>query len=253
MAFLVCGLSFLLCLKNADAANGASLLLVNDDYPPFNSPTMAQEGLGTGIVRMALGRSGYRLKTDYYPWKRALSMAEKAEADGIIGAWYKKDREKYFLYSKPYMANNLKLLTRSVFLPKGFTVGLIRGYGYNAATLKRFEKRIVYVSHLAQGIKMLEHGRVDAILEDELVLQHYLNRNISHWKRIYVLHKEVIESKPLHLMIRAGHPDGAAIIADFNQALRELQNNGQIKSLFEQLGYEFSSFIKREGEEKAQN
>lgn len=76
-----------------------SLTLVTLESPPseyFENNTA--KGINVDIVKEALKRIGYDVDIQFVPWKRALLMVEKGQADGIIDAAYTQERAKYLHY-----------------------------------------------------------------------------------------------------------------------------------------------------------
>ncbi len=57
-------------------------------------------GLGYDIATKIVHRLGHDLKIEIYPFKRALKMIERGEADVLIGPYKSAEREKFMNYTK---------------------------------------------------------------------------------------------------------------------------------------------------------
>ncbi len=97
-------------------------------------------GLGADIARKVVHRLGHNLKIEMYPFKRALNMIERGEADVLIGPYKSAEREKFMYYNKyafyqdPMVFyvkadNSFKWACEFSSL-KGKRIGLTRGWSY---------------------------------------------------------------------------------------------------------------------------
>lgn len=70
--------------------------LTNGEWAPYFSEKLKYYGIGSRIVTEAFSLEGIRVIYGFYPWKRALKLAEAGEWDGAVGWETNPDREPYF-------------------------------------------------------------------------------------------------------------------------------------------------------------
>src|SRR5678810_712093 len=108
----------LLVLLSAWATRGVAasppppaLRLVSDVWPPFTdvegNPHEAYD-----LVKAALDRGGVRSESKIMTWTDALTELEQGKMDGSAAMWKSPEREKYLLFSRPYLENRLVLVAR---------------------------------------------------------------------------------------------------------------------------------------------
>lgn len=153
-----------------------SLLLVTLESPPAeyieNSRTT---GINVEIVREGLRRMGYDCRIEFVPWKRALFMVKRGNADGVIDAAYKEERAEYLHYPQNEIyveewygfkrTDSDLTLNRDLANAKEIRLGTSRGFVYggiiqDAIGKKRF-KSIETVSNNELNIRMLVRKRFD--------------------------------------------------------------------------------------------
>lgn len=66
------------------------------NWEPYYSESLPNGGVIVDITRQAFKRSGYNIKIQWLPWARALNLTKNYELDGIIGAWYTRNRAQFF-------------------------------------------------------------------------------------------------------------------------------------------------------------
>ena len=99
-------LSIFVCSALAQEKN-VSLSYVS--YPPFYGKAMENGGPITEIIVQAFKVQGYQVKLEQLPWSRALEWTKEGKYDGIYSAWFREDREEFFVFSDPLPANEIVL------------------------------------------------------------------------------------------------------------------------------------------------
>lgn len=109
----------LLWLSGVCAA--ADWTFVTEDFPPFSYPQAGQlpaqnatPGAGpfVEIIEQACARLGHRCRVDVLPWRRALSLAEQGEVEGIFTVVDAPERREHFYISRMLVGARYSLFTR---------------------------------------------------------------------------------------------------------------------------------------------
>ncbi|EPR37671.1 ABC-type transporter, periplasmic subunit family 3 [Desulfovibrio sp. X2] len=147
-----------------------------DEFGRFN-------GLAVGVVRAALRRMGVDCVIRVVPWKRAQELVRHDQADGFFAAAPNRERDAYALFSEPiaeqeyawYLRADSPLDPRSPdfrdkalvssFLGANMNLVLVRS-GYHVARAQPENTRDL--------LKMLEAGRLDAVMANRLVMDRIL-------------------------------------------------------------------------------
>ena len=129
------------CLALSIKANGQTIHLKTEHYPPFNYDlSRAEEGTGVGgaatkIVKELMRRSGYDYTLNLVSWKRAFGAAKDEKYNAVYCIVRTPEREKLFKWVGPIAENNYVLLSdshREVSIGqfedlKNYTIGAYRG------------------------------------------------------------------------------------------------------------------------------
>ncbi|MTI67165.1 MAG: transporter substrate-binding domain-containing protein [Firmicutes bacterium] len=140
-------------------------------------------------------------------WEKALSSLAKGKTD-ICDMFKSKEREKYYLFSKPFYnlrgviltkksEDNIKnykdLINENVAVPKG---------DYAIEFLKKRSDKInfIFTKDIKRAIKLLKSGKVKAVVGDEPVVSYFVNElNLEDKTKIVnepLYEKEVVFAVP---------------------------------------------------------
>lgn len=151
-------------------------------WAPFIDQNHPEIGVATDLVSSIFKRAGYQTSTTIEPWSRTLEGTAIGVYDVIIGAWHTPEREKYFLFSDPYLFNEIRFIARrgNTFAYAGMnslagkTIGVVQGYAYG----DEFDKSQIFNrvgrDDLLQNLKLLNQGSIDLTLADQWVLRYQL-------------------------------------------------------------------------------
>lgn len=156
----------------ATTDQAAPLLLVTAPYPPFVNPPGDQQGEGIDIeiAREAMRRGGYQIEIKYVPWKRALLMLERGEADFTTTISRSGDRNNFLAWSEGYrvttgytfyarkgMGQQLKTMDDL----DGHSLCITLGYFYPEVIAKRPKTKYENGPTMSNTVAMLAKGRAD--------------------------------------------------------------------------------------------
>jgi len=179
--------------SQADACDVSIRLALGSNWPPYYIET---NGYPKGIEIIDLVFKKADLCVQYEKvatMARSLAELEKGNIDAVFAASYYKERTKYGVYSIPYRTEKIRIFWQgskveslksgdlNTLLNSGLTaainVGSYFGPKYNDYLNNKSRKEIVKIPTIDRKIKMLQHQRVDFVLEDENTGLYYLREN----------------------------------------------------------------------------
>ena len=217
----------------AVAAPPSPLRLVSDVWPPFTDvQDKPHEALD--LVKTALLRGGVQSQTKIITWTDAIAEIEQRKADGSAAVWKTPEREKYLLFSKPYLENRLVLVARkgdnvsfsSVAALAGKRLALTQNYAYGTAVTQAKGVTIVYRSSDAECLRAVLAKQADYLLLDELMVHHLFQFYTAKAKDLIVAGKTPLVRYPLHFAIRRDYPRAQEIISKFDSNVDQMRVDG---------------------------
>lgn len=196
-------------------------------------------GFDISLVRKILERSGCPFKFVKQPSKRAQLGLKDGSVDLMAAASHTPEREKFSYFSLPYRDERIALFARADQSDElaDLTLGDITKRGLRVAAGlggwygKEFEanqqalldaKLLVLTGDLEGRIKMLQGGRVDLVIDDQ-VAGIATARQLGVEGQLTILPR-ALNSDPVHLMLsRVSVPP--AVVARIDEAIRWLSDN----------------------------
>ena len=78
-----------------------TIRLSNGEWEPFLSQNYEHYGVLSRIVTETFALEGITVEYGFFPWKRAMALAQDGDWDGSIIWGYNQNRAKHFIYSDP--------------------------------------------------------------------------------------------------------------------------------------------------------
>jgi ABC-type amino acid transport substrate-binding protein len=216
----------------------APLRLFGDEWPPFtDAEGKPREAID--LVESALLRSGVRSQYTIMNWHEAEQLLEKGHLDGAAAMWKSPEREKYLLFSKPYLENRLILVGRKgenvsqkvVSELSGKRLALTRGYAYGKGVTQATDVQYTFYANDAECLRAVLNNQADYLLLDELMVEHLFRAYSDKAQRLIVAGPEAMAIHPLHLALRRDYPGASQIIADFNRNVAHMMTDGSYNVL----------------------
>lgn len=212
-----------------------TIYAVTEEWPDFSNADGS--GLYWDIFRAVYEPEGFSLQTETFPYARAADMVNNDKADILVAAYY--GEQEQLLYPEKLHAFDADRVVAlypdtghwsGVESLSGKTVAWVRGYEYDKyldIELKPHE-----VSNMEQAIKMLKAGRVDYVLDAAAEVDTLDAAMLAGLRR----------EPALNLGLYPGFQNtdrGQQLKAIYDRRFTELQESGQLKTLFEQHGKEW--------------
>ena len=231
-----------LCAGSAIA--GEALRFVGDVRPPLamSADNGTVVGMAADLTREVFSRIGVPPELHLFPWRRALSLAERGEVDGLMLVLRTPDRERYLAFSDPvvslvasfyYNPSNFEQpKVRDLEDLQGRVIGLVSGHSYGDAMDRYFQGdmcRVMPAYTLEENVRRLVDGRVDLIISQESGVEDVLARYPAFRSNVrrccslgsYVYRMAFSRSSP-HV----------ALLPRVNEALAAMRQDGSIDRIF---------------------
>jgi len=215
-------------LSLAASAQTPQLSLVSTAWPPFTNPA-GQPRFALDLVEAALGRIGLGAKTTIVSAAQYTPSMLSGSFDGSGAAWKDAERERFLVFSQPYLENRLVLVGRrgedvsaaTLQALKGKRVAIVEGYSYGEA-IDNAGPVFVRSSSEEDSLTQLLNSRVDYTLMDALVVQHIISSYPKEAGTRLAIGTTPLVTRGLYLAIQRTRPDAESIVTRFNAQLRNM-------------------------------
>ncbi|WIT10040.1 transporter substrate-binding domain-containing protein [Paucibacter sediminis] len=245
-ATLLLALTGLAGLARAAAPACEKKLRWNDD-PPFSMrlPDGAIGGVQIDINVEALRRMGCGVKLVEMPFARALVELEHGDLDVLAGAFRRPEREAYAWFSTPALHSRNMLYIRRADAARwpfksllelrgspfrlGAQIGVV--YGPDYAALMRdevFARGVSKVSNRHGLWQMLERGRIDGVIADELTAEFELAGLKLSDKLLKTLVMVSDEPAPTAFSMRSTDP---GFVERYNSTIEAMRRDGSLQRI----------------------
>lgn len=244
LAAIVAPLTLWCIGSSAATATGTTgttaLRLGSDVWPPFTD-ALGKPRVALDLVQAALERSQIEARMTLIDEFTELiqKIRDGDEFDGSAALWRSEERERYLLFSRPYLENRLVLLARkgtdvsatSLASLVDKRVGIAEGYDYGETLATAPGPALVRGASDQTNLQALVKGELDYILVDELVVHALFERYGERADILLTAGTAPIIERPLHLAVRRDTPNAAALIERFNIEIQAMIADGSYNRL----------------------
>ena len=219
-------------------AQSPVLRLASDTWPPFTN-VEKEKSIAMDLVKEALARTGVKVDYTIVEFDDVISGIDEAKYDGSAALWKDREREEKYVFSKPYLHNQLILVGKkgsdvsagSFDELSGKRIGVVKNYSYKDFSGSEIE--VVSGNSDQQNLSRLLSGQVDYMLVDNLLLQYLLKYQVNDVHKFLEVAKTPIMVKPLHFALRKDVDDAESIIDGFNEQIGEMIADGTYNRILE--------------------
>uniref|UniRef100_A0A486XK36 Bacterial extracellular solute-binding protein, family 3 n=1 Tax=Rheinheimera sp. BAL341 TaxID=1708203 RepID=A0A486XK36_9GAMM len=219
-----------------------------DNYP--NRHNYPAQGLPYGptvdLMRELANRSGFELSfSPNTPFARCLKLMQDGQTDLMIRLNYSDERNSY-MHLIPYVrsarAEYLYLLEqhkdiRDMAQLSGLTIGVIRGYIYNAELpnlLIKNSKNVVEIDTEDAAMTMLLYQRVDAVIAPMQTTEHVINSNPKFKNAIKIASLEFPFQHNMYVHIGLSRKSRhVALLPQLQAAINSMEQDGLIQHYYQ--------------------
>lgn len=162
-----------------------TLRVVTSDLPPLAyEHSRSRPGALHELTEELMQRAGYGARIEYVPWKRAVFLTDHLARVAIFPLTRTAEREPKYrwlaqLYREQFvlLAESSAADTLNPDLYKTRRIALLRGSAQENDLLRRGYTNVIPTASVAEGLRFLHHGIVDALYGDSsitLAIAHHL-------------------------------------------------------------------------------
>lgn len=229
-----------LVLLAAPAAQAAQrLILVTEEYPPYNMTDGAGKivGVSTGIVSALMAEVGYAYDIQMVPWARAIVMASSHPDTCVFSMSRTPEREATYKWIGPLVYNDWTLFAREG------TAKPLRIEDVGKASIGTYQGDAIVAYLEARGFNL------DVASSDDLNPKKLMHARIDYWAtgRLigeYRLRQQGIRGivpvlnfnrTEMYLACHKSLPDDE--VQRLNRALVGMHKRGQVGKIYAEYGY----------------
>ncbi|OKH86545.1 ABC transporter substrate-binding protein [Thalassospira sp. TSL5-1] len=236
--FLFCGISI---IADAHEKPRRNVTLACNPFPPSKiAENLKMPGYDVEILRAAFAVSDIKVKTPFYPWKRAYLLASEGQVDGLCSCSYSVERENDLLYSIELGNARIGLFSIAGHVPQYITkledvrnlrIGVVSGYSLEKSAGDA-GLNVVTATSEQTLLGMLYTGQIDMIYSFRApVLVAQKKHNIP-----FSLEYRELKHAPYYGCISRKIDDAYALVETLNHGLRTIQANGVYNSILKKYG-----------------
>ena len=235
--------SLLLALSAASLTTRAAepVTMMTNAWPPYVDQQLPDQGLAVELVTHIFAREGYPLENTVESWPRAMEGVLIGLYDVLGAAWYSDERASEFVYSEPYLVNELIVVKRrdlpgkfsSVGALQGARLGLAPDYAYGVDFTALPGTTLVYENHIIQSLLNLLNDKVDFVVGDRRVIALQLEEYLKDRRHEVEVTGITLPPRSLHV---AGSREGkrtAELMKAFNAALEDVRRDGSYQQIID--------------------
>lgn len=220
----------------AASAQDKVIRLTSLEWPPYSGEKVKDQGASIAVVRAAAEAMGYTLEVKFFPWERAVKMAQdpKSGFHGYFPEYHSDQVAKDFLLSQPIGSGPLGFVEQksapvtwtTVADLKGKTIGTVAGYvntaEFDAKAAKGEFKAEAVVDDLT-NVRKVAAGRIPLAVIDKHVLNYMLQSDpsLAAVKGKVQFNAHLLEDKALYIAFQRT-PQGEASAKVINEGLKKI-------------------------------
>ena len=224
-----------------------TIVMRGDDWLPYNTaPTEAKPGFLIDIAKAAWEPHGFSIDYQLAPWARAVKDAQGGSIDVLVGAG-EADKEGLLFTASPqaHSDNHFFTLPSSTWVfadptsLEAITLGVVKDYTYLPFVDERVasKKKVIEATGdrpLGQLIKLLRARRIDALIENTLVLAAALQSEVKPEALRDAGTAGKIDN--IYLGICAKRPHAAKLLELLEAGMVEMAKDGRLTAIYARYG-----------------
>ncbi len=233
-------LLLLVILSIQGSSQTTELKLASDIWPPFTN-IESKKTFATDLVTEALNRIGINTKIEIVVFGDILKGIDSGDFDGSAALWINDERKRNYLFSNPYLHNQLILVGKkgcnvsasSFSELSGKRIGVIEHYAYGIDESDVEKINFVRSSSDQQNLERLLSDQIDYMLVDALLIQYLLKFQVNDVSEYLEIGPAPIMVKSLHFALNKNVPDAQKIMTLFNEEIQKMIADGSYHKVLE--------------------
>jgi polar amino acid transport system substrate-binding protein len=236
---LLLALTLLTATTNAHADDPVKMM--TNAWPPYVDRQLPEEGLAVELVTHIFSRAGYQVDNTIESWPRAMEGVRIGLYDVLGAAWHDDQREQEFIFSEPYLINELIIVKRrkmqgrfySIGALENTRIGLSEDYAYGVDFTEIPGVKIVYENHIIQNLMNLLNDKVDFVVGDRRVIALQLEQYLKDRRHEIEVIGVSLPPRALYVAGSRSTERPARLIEEFNAALQEVKRDGSYQKIID--------------------
>jgi len=225
-------------------AHENKVVLAYVEYPPYYGQSLENGGPITEIIVQAFNQVGYEVKLKFVPWARGLEGAKRGTYDGLFTAWYREEREEWFVFSAPLPPNEIGFYKRkgvsikfnSFEDLKPYKIGIVRGH-VNPLGFKETNLKTSVAATDIENLHLLTMSRIDLALTDKALGRYIIRTELRGKENKLEWIGPPVEVVNQYLMISKQARDFKIKLEAFNLGLKKLTESGELNKILAKHGF----------------
>ncbi len=230
-------------LGNADEAK--TIRITNGEWVPYLGENLPNYGIVSQVITEAFADSGVKVQYGFFPWPRAIGLAQYGEWDAAA-VWFRSpEREAKFYVSdtvidSTYVFFHLKsyhFIWKTLNDLKGIEIGGTQGYSYRefSEANKSGKIKISWARSDEINYRLLLDGRIKIFPNDKIVGYEMIARLFTPKEAELFTHSPIpLRVDPLCLLFSKKVPKNKELVSIFNAALAKLKKSGRYDQIIQQ-------------------
>jgi polar amino acid transport system substrate-binding protein len=215
--------------------------MMTSTWPPYVDKQLPEQGLAMELVTHIFARAGYSLDNTLESWPRAMEGVRAGLSDVLGAAWRDDARDQTFIYSEPYLMNELIVVKRREMKGRHYSfgalenarIGLTPDYAYGVDFSELPGVEIVYEDHIIQNLRNLLNKRVDFVVGDRRVIALQVEEQLKDRRQEIEVVGISLPPRALYVAGSRATDRPAHLIEEFNAALVEVKRDGSYQKIIE--------------------
>lgn len=225
------------------ATQANTIRLTNGEWPPYMSEELPYYGLASRIVSEAFALKGIKVEYGFFPWARALQLAQNGDWDGSVMWNESAERDQYFYFSTPVFEErdvffHLKSYAfdwKEIKDLAGIHIGGTIDYDYGKAFMQAEQANQISVERVSaddQNFKKLLAGRIDIFPVDLEVGLSILHKSFTPEEMAQITyHPLPVNVVDNCLILSKKVARNKELVTLFNAGLDELKASGRLQQI----------------------
>ncbi len=224
-----------------------TITLLSDEWCPYNcEPGADAPGFMVEIARKAFEKAGHSVDYQLLNWARAVEQTRKGKSAGIIGA-YKSDAPDFIFpdNEQGQAVDVFFTLERSswrfenIGSLKGQYIGVIKDYSYGDLLddyIQNHQEQFVMMhgaDAFERNLNMLLLGRTTALIENKLVMNHYMQHHHSGER---LAEAGIVNIENVYIAFSPQDPKSKEYAEILSKAMSDLRSSGDLQKILKKYG-----------------
>ncbi len=238
------GITFLM-VSPGQSEDETTIRITNGEWTPYLGEHLPDHGIASALITESFKEAGIKVHYGFFPWTRALRLAQGGEWDAAA-VWFKTpERETHFYFSVPVIQSTYTFfhLKETPFEWKtfddlqGLRIGGTQSYAYGEAFSAADKAGLITVDWATDdetNFRKLLGGRIQAFPVDRIVGYAMIAKLFPpEVAARFTDHPLPLKSDSLHLLFSKKVPKNVERVGLFNQGLARLKHSGRYEELLQ--------------------